>query len=172
MIRIVGLDLSLSATGIAPPGEPPRTITTKLHDVRRLDFICDAIAEVAKDCDVAVIEQYAFSRHDAHAHAIGELGGCVRLDLYRLGVEYAEPSVQSLKKFATGKGNASKPEVLIAARERFGYEGASFDEAEALVLREMAALHYDWDRQAPFAYMQEVLHKTAWPVLPASVMRA
>jgi hypothetical protein len=96
----------------------------------------------------------------------------VRLDLYRLGIMYAEVGPSTLKKFSTGKGNAPKQEVLIAARERFGYTGTSFDESEALILREMGLLHYDFDRRAPAAYMRDALHKIAWPVLPAAVMRA
>lgn len=172
-MRVLGLDLSLTGTGVAPPDEDPFTIRTTVRGVTRLDIICDRIADVVKaGVDCVVLEDYAYSRSDAHSHEIGELGGCVRLDLFRLGVEYAEVKPNHLKVFATDRGNAKKQEVLIAARDQFGYAGTSYDEADAVVLREMGLLHYDFDRRAPRARMREVLARIAWPVLPAEVMRA
>lgn len=46
-----------------------------------------------------------------------------------------------IKMFATGKGNASKAEVLTAAVRRLGYQGSSTDEADSLWLLHMGLAH-------------------------------
>jgi len=48
------------------------------------------------------------------------------------GIEYVETSSGTVKKFATGKGNAKKPEMIAAAQEKLGYEGNDDNEADAL----------------------------------------
>jgi hypothetical protein len=47
------------------------------------------------------------------------------------GIPYEAVPVGTLKKFWTGKGNASKGEMIEAARER-GFEPASDNEADAI----------------------------------------
>ena len=41
-------------------------------------------------------------------------------------------SATEIKKHATGKGNASKPMMIEAARNKLGYTGADDNEADAL----------------------------------------
>lgn len=48
------------------------------------------------------------------------------------GIEYIETSSKTIKKFATGNGNANKEMMVEAARIRLGYDGSSHDEADAL----------------------------------------
>ena len=84
-----------------------------------------------------MIEGYAYARAN-QAHQIGELGGVVRLALSDRGVPVVEVSPSSLKKLATGKGNASKDAVLAEAMRRLGYQGSDNNEADALWLLEMA----------------------------------
>lgn len=50
------------------------------------------------------------------------------------GVEYRAYSASEIKKFATGKGNAGKPTMIKAAKERLGYTGNDDNEADALWL--------------------------------------
>ena len=49
-----------------------------------------------------------------------------------LGIEYVEHSSSSIKKFATGNGNAKKHMMVAAAQERLGYTGNDDNEADAL----------------------------------------
>lgn len=51
-------------------------------------------------------------------------------------------SPSEIKKFATGKGNAGKPEVMKAARERFGFTDGDDNEADALCLLHLAIAEY------------------------------
>ena len=52
----------------------------------------------------------------------------------RHGLEHAAVHTATLKKFATGRGNAKKPEMIAAAQARFGYPVADDNEADALWL--------------------------------------
>ena len=52
----------------------------------------------------------------------------------RHGLEHAAVHSATLKKFATGRGNAKKPEMIAAARQRFGYPVADDNEDDALWL--------------------------------------
>jgi Holliday junction resolvasome RuvABC endonuclease subunit len=56
----------------------------------------------------------------------------------RHGIEHSAVHSATLKKFATGRGNAKKPEMIEAARVRFGYQGEDDDEADALALLHFA----------------------------------
>jgi Holliday junction resolvasome RuvABC endonuclease subunit len=49
-------------------------------------------------------------------------------------IEHQAVNGATLKKWATGRGNAKKPDMIAAARQRFGVEPRSSDEADALLL--------------------------------------
>jgi hypothetical protein len=82
-----------------------------------------------------------------------------------MGVAFADVPPASLKKFACGKGNAKKEEMLAAAIRRLGYEGSSFDEVDALWLRAMGceALATPLVKM-PAAHL-DALKAVDWPVV-------
>lgn len=47
-------------------------------------------------------------------------------------VQYKAYSATEIKKFATGKGNAGKPQMVEAAQKKLEYEGNDDNEADAL----------------------------------------
>lgn len=53
-------------------------------------------------------------------------------------IDYKGFSSKEIKKFATGKGNAGKPLMIIAAKEKYNYLGNNDNEADALHLLELA----------------------------------
>ncbi len=137
---IVGLDLSLSATGVATDtGE--RIVKAPAGDdiIGRCITLAARIRDAAGDGPkVFVIEDLPSARLAGAGSSVKSLGimhGVVRLTLRQVG--HTEMLVQpaTLKKYATGKGNASKGEVLAAAIRRLGYGGADHNEADALWLR-------------------------------------
>lgn len=135
--RILALDLSLRATGWARERDGVVVsgvlATGNLRGCRRLDSVARAAISLAVE-DPAVhlvaLEGYAFSRSN-QAHQIGELGGTVRLELWRRGMPYIVVQPNVVKQYATGKGNAGKEQMLADAIRRLGYQGSSFDEADA-----------------------------------------
>lgn len=129
MTAVIGLDLSLTQTGIAT-ADAVTVVRPKNNGMERLRDLRATIVKVAVDRRPAevVIEGYSFGSHDAHSRAIGELGGVVRLSLYVAGFTVHLFPPASLKQFATGKGNAKKPDMLDHARNA-GYTGSNNDNA-------------------------------------------
>lgn len=135
-LHVVGLDLSLSSTGVtvARPGEQPKvTIVgspsddgTALSIHERLRTMVKRISRAANagrendDRVVWIVEQPAFMSNTGKAHDRAGLWWLT----YHVGrlVEQATMvtvSIQHLKMYATGKGTASKDAVLAAAVRAF-----------------------------------------------------
>lgn len=136
---VAGLDLSLTSTGVALP-DGPRTISTRVRGCARLAYLRDVILELVARADLVAVEGYSFgsARFGSQAHALGELGGVVRVALWEARIPYADVPPAVLKRYASGQGNATKGAMLAAAIRRLGYDGSSHDEADALWLRALA----------------------------------
>ena len=159
---VVGLDLSLTSSGVATR-DRAFTLPTTLRGVERLAHLRSTILSLVGPLDLVVIEGYSYGSRSSQAHALGELGGVIRLALHEGGIRYVIVPPKSVKKYATGKGNAGKEEMLTEAVRRLGYAGHSNDEADALWLRAMALDALG----APFVKMPEA-HRIAltaieWP---------
>lgn len=189
-MSILALDLSLTATGwarsdgtsgvIVPRGEFARGIDRLRwirYNVRELVTVTNAVATVKYDMlvgtepeervSLVVIEGYAFGRIQ-QAHHLGELGGVIRVWLADMNIPFVEVPPSSLKLFATGKGNAGKPEVLLAAIQKLQYGGNSHDEADAKWLLEMALCNYggQFNRATDIPEAQaRALSAITWPKL-------
>lgn len=150
---LMGVDLSLTSTGISIAGES-FSITPKNKGVERLVDISERVLQLANSArPVAImIEGYSFGSKFTRAHAMGELGGVVKVALYRAGYKMVEIPPTCRAKFATGRGNASKTDVLSAIRglTHRTFDGPSGDdECDAWVLEQMglAVLNesqYEW----------------------------
>jgi crossover junction endodeoxyribonuclease RuvC len=134
---VLALDLSLTATGWAK-SDGSSVVSSgvlrtpeELDGMERIKWILDSVWNLTEDAHFTVIEGYAFDRPN-QAHQIGELGGVVRFTLWEGGRPFVLIAPSSMKMFATGKGNASKDEVLACAIRKLDYLGFSKDEADAL----------------------------------------
>lgn len=153
----MGLDLSLTSTGVSIGGKT-QVITVKSIEEKRLQEIRDVVVSLATSnaIKICIIEDYAFSARHSQAHKIGELGGVIRLALFEQGIPFIEVSPTARAKFATGRGNAAKTEVVSAISARTGiiWSGKGADDmADAWVLEEMAwarigKAHYDWPKSS------------------------
>ena len=140
-MTIIGIDPSLTSTGVAV-GTETWTIASKLKGMERSNEIVTEInGIVGSHPDPHVfIEGYSFSSRNSHAHALGELGGCIRLDLWRSGIPYTDVPPTVRAKFATGRGNASKNEVVssVSARTGIAWIGKGADDmCDAWILQEI-----------------------------------
>lgn len=167
--NILGLDLSLTSTGYCHNGEPD-VIRVKTVGDERLRDISSALYAIRKklQIDLVVLEGYSFASVFSRAHAIGELGGVVRLDLFMSGIPYVVVSPKSRAKFATGKGNANKADVMHAISEKANLDlsgpGAD-DKCDAWVLEQMALTklgrsQYTWGKEN-----LDALNRVDWSVL-------
>jgi crossover junction endodeoxyribonuclease RuvC len=172
----VGLDLSLASTGIARiVGEQitaSRIVPRKLTGHDRLSYILDAIEDHVEDNPALIAVEGPSFGSAAGARQAGhhERGGLWWLVTHALWLDRRPTAVvppATLKRYATGKGNATKDAVLAAAIRR--YQQVSFDgndQADALILAAMGADHLGH----PIATMPTA-HRTAltavqWPPLP------
>lgn len=146
-MNILGIDPSLTSTGLCWGDDKFTSISSSEKGPRRLvdyrNWIQDYLYE--EKIDYVCIESYSFSSRNSHAHALGELGGVIRVLLYELNIPYADIPPTSRSKFATGKGNAGKSEVVssVSARTGIVWSGKGADDmCDAWVLRQMGLFHF------------------------------
>ncbi len=149
---ILGLDLSVTAAAaVAVPcawdgdwsrvesvvvGERLRRDATDAERARRTETIADRLVAFARStgATLAFIEGYAFSRVTA-AHTLGELGGVVRLELVRAGVELHTVNMASARKLLLGKVPRTDPKVAVfAALRASGARFETCDESDAMAV--------------------------------------
>ena len=169
-MRVVALDLSLTATGVCDSQAPDEPFTleppARLSGMARLRWIRERVREATKGADLVVIEGYSHgSRYQAHY--LGELGGVIRLMLHCFEQPYVDVAPSVRAKVATGSGTGRKDAVFAEAFKRLGYSGESKDEADARWLMECALQHYGLPGRAELpAKNLEPLAKSRpkWPV--------
>jgi len=120
-VRILALDLSLTCTGWARydgSGIEVGTIEEEGTGMYRVNQILSEVQNLATDAALVVLEGYSFASRGRAMVSLGELGGVVRHWLHTEGLKWTEIPPASRAKYATGKGNASKSQVLAEAIRR------------------------------------------------------
>lgn len=140
-LSIMGVDLSLTSTGVCINGSLS-VIKAASRGAERLSVISTSVVQLAQDnnVDIVVIEGYSFASRNSQAHSIGELGGSVRMRLWESGIPYIDVPPTCRAKFATGRGNAAKTEVMSAVSAKTGlvFSGSGADDmCDAWILSEM-----------------------------------
>jgi crossover junction endodeoxyribonuclease RuvC len=173
---VVGLDLSLTSTGIAVitgDGVQLQRVRSKGTADATLDERADRLHSL-RDCVIShlpdtatlvVIEQPAFSRQTGHMHDRSGLWWLVIDSLHAAGHAVAEVTPSTLKKYATGRGNASKDEVLLETAKRFAdvVDVTGNDVADALVCAAIAADHLGQPIVDMPAAHRKALDAVRWP---------
>jgi Holliday junction resolvasome RuvABC endonuclease subunit len=167
-MRVVGLDLSLTGTGIAVvddgPGQPSGIITGtvnpgKRREYERLRFIREQVIITCMGADLVVVEGPSFGSTGSAYHQIAGLWWfvteCVQRDL---PLAVASPS--SVKKYATGKGNANKDAMMLVTARRFPEFNGDNNAADALW---MACMGMDHLGRKVTSGISEALEKVTWP---------
>jgi Holliday junction resolvasome RuvABC endonuclease subunit len=167
---IVALDLSLTATGSATLIEASndhtalRTFSSPAKGVDRLCNILDQILSVVEHADprIVVMEDLPPIRANAIG-ALGMLHGAVRVALHRSGIGMAFVPPASLKKYATGRGNATKPDMRMALYQRAGLDLRDDNQVDAWWLAAMAADAAGVPLVSVPAAQRAALEKVEWP---------
>jgi len=131
----IALDLSLSDTGICVRGkkkysfynfqtffEKTEIYTTERRIKKIIEFISRIIQQLKWSCVIQpwiVIENYAFSKNNAYASKLQELGGVVKNWLYDSEVDFTIISAGTWKK-VLGKGNLKKEDVKATVLQKYG----------------------------------------------------
>jgi Holliday junction resolvasome RuvABC endonuclease subunit len=179
-MRILGIDTSLTGTGLAmidvldmeddnplaayiaqtatakAPG--PTKDKSKAAMVHRVEALLAQIDAVFTDgeepIDAVGIEGLAYSAGNASAWVLAWVWG----ETIRLCVKHKKPltvvATSARAKYATGKGNAGKDEVLLAASKAFPHAGITDNnQADALIVGAV------------------VCHQLGYPILPVTQYR-
>jgi hypothetical protein len=141
-VNVLGLDLSMTGTGIAftMANGGPATETVKTRDKdgdARLITIRHRIQEAAHGATFALIEEIA--ARSFSAGITGMVHGVAREVLIEMGVSYGTILPNGLKKYATGRGGATKTDMALAAYKRGdGVEFGDDNQCDAWWLWQMA----------------------------------
>jgi crossover junction endodeoxyribonuclease RuvC len=172
-VNIAAIDLSLTRTGWALTRGGRRhygSIIPKSTGMPRIDHIMDALETLLHpesggglDTELVVLEGPALHAQGRGVCDRWALRGVVLYHLHMSGVPFVEIPPASMKKFATGNGNANKDAMVAAAIRHFDYPGENNDEADSWIALAMAEAHYG---HLPLsAYRTAALAKVTWPVL-------
>lgn len=140
---VVGLDLSLTSTGIASH-DWADAIRPRDKGHLRLSWLRCEITDRVRMADLVVVEGPSYGSHGSSVHQLAGLWWIVVHDLWRRSIPTAVCPPAQRAMYATGSGNAGKGEVRTAVAERFGItcDGPGrYDKADAAA---MAALGLDW----------------------------
>lgn len=178
--QVIGLDLSLTSTGLAcscglhrikshPSFEITRFSRLRMirlgvmHHVRGTPEICGR----GRPADLVVVEDLALTRSTGQHLTRAGLWHLVMEEIDNDSIPYAVVSPTSLKKYVTSKGNAGKDEVLAAAIRRWpDVEIWGNDEADAYALQAMGLDHLGYPPVAMPKTQRDALTKVAWPHIP------
>lgn len=151
---VLGIDPSLGATGFSYrmnghlyTGKlDPKT----LKGPYRLVYLRNRMAEVLDVAQPKYVcyEDYAMDSKQG-AHQLGELGGVLKTLIWERGIDVLLVSPTGLKKAIVGNGHADrgptkkhKPEMRAAIAEKFGYNLAQNDEADAFGLMVLGEIRF------------------------------
>lgn len=174
---IRGLDLSLTSTGVAGNAGWVETLKppAKLRGHERMAWLKAAILDHVRGVDLVVVEGPSYGsgaqRQSGHHERAG-LWWLVTHALWTADVPVAVAPPASVKKLATGKGNANKDDMVLAAARRFDWFAAGNDGADAVWL---AAAGAEW-LGVPMVSLPQLnltaLAGIAWPETFARLERA
>lgn len=166
-MTVLGLDLSLTSSGIAGSDFTEAIKPKKLTRYARLRFIMTGILEIV-ECfgpDRVVVEGPSYNSQGGHDHERGGLWWMATDMLQEIGIGIAVAPPTNIKKFATGFGGgpkAGKDFVLLAAARHFEWFSGGNDEADALWACAMGYHHEEAPLLKRSAKQLEALEKCDW----------
>lgn len=138
-MKVLGLDLSIHATGIADLDGELSTFTPGTNDDRRVLEIRNHLLTLVtgRRPDLVMIEGPFVSPRVSGALILGGVHYVVRVALMANGIPYLCPAPSLVKMYATGKGTAPKLDVIKALMRRTDIDPGDDNQADAAWLRYM-----------------------------------
>lgn len=145
----VGIDPSFSSTGVVILDREGNTVYAAAHAAgkpnmpfyERLEILLDkidaAMVQLSTDKVFVVMEGAAFAS-EFNVFKLGKLSGVLEYYLGTSNYQYSLVAPTFAKKVATGKGAASKNEVIAGVRMKWGFESSSSDINDAYVMAQIA----------------------------------
>jgi crossover junction endodeoxyribonuclease RuvC len=161
-MRYVGIDPS-SKTGLVIIDKQGNIINTQdvttkeKEDPQRFSDIAEKIIDELQPNDLIAIEGFSYGSKGKGVSFQYGLGWIIRHLLLERGYRYTEVPPTSVKKFATGKGNTKKDEMVLPIYKKWGFEHTSDNVRDAFVLAQMVKGIYDSSNLTE--YQKEALKK-------------
>jgi crossover junction endodeoxyribonuclease RuvC len=140
-MRFVGIDPS-TKTGFVALDEHGKVLRAKeltgvgSQDPKRMITMIDDIMDHIQKGDEIVIEGFGYASQQAIQ--LGGIGWGIRMALMRRGFRYTEVAPVGVKKFATGKGNAPKEDMIQPISEQWGFQHPSDNVLDAFVMAQIS----------------------------------
>lgn len=171
-LAIAGLDPSTARIGWAAPSGHTSSLTARAgaaDPARRLHELAREVERVVRlyppRPDLVAVEGYALAAPGRLALIrLGEIGGVIRCRLHELCIAYVEIPPTSLKRHATGNGNADKDRMLARARELCPEGISNHDEADAWLLRRMTRQALGLEPMT-LGHEQDAIAALVWPTI-------
>ncbi len=135
MVKIIGIDPGLAATGVGiVSGRGSRIDSYSFGSIHtskstslpsRLDKIFSKLLQILKSekPDLMVIEDvYSLNRYPKSGIILGQVTGVIQLAGFQAAVPSVEVSVREAKQILTGNGNADKQQLEKAVRHRLNHQ--------------------------------------------------
>lgn len=175
---VVGIDLSLTATGVAVwdvalPGTVPLLLletvvpAPRLDGLRRLRSVRSEVTARVRGADLVVLEGlYPQRQANAYSNERAGLWWLVVDRLDALAVPYAVVQPSAVKVYATGKGGGkglTKVSVAVAAAKRYDVSPQDDNQADACILSCMGLHHLGCPPAPVPATHERALKAVVWP---------
>jgi crossover junction endodeoxyribonuclease RuvC len=135
MVKIVGIDPGLAATGIGIVWGGPTSVAGYAHGTirtpktdrtaHRLEQIHEKLTKVLRQetPDLMIVEDiFSLGKYPKSSILLGKVAGVVLLAGAQAGIPALEVQVRAVKQVLTGNGNASKEQVETAVRRHLNLE--------------------------------------------------
>ncbi len=157
----VGIDPSTS-TGLVVLSEAGFVVmqteikTKSKSDPERFIEISEKLYRILDGWDDDIyIEGFSYGSKGKGVSTQYGIGWTIRSDIKRKGHSYTEISPSALKKFATGKGNTKKENMILPIYQKWGFQHDSDNIRDAYVLAQIG--RYLDGLEKPTKYQAEVL---------------
>jgi Holliday junction resolvasome RuvABC endonuclease subunit len=135
-VRYVGLDLSLTATGVAVSVDDLPIAMWTLNDcpydngIERLDWILAVVIDYCREADMVAVEGLSYGSHTPSALERAGLWHLVAHGLWKRGIKSASIPPTVLKKYVAGKGTAEKSIMIREVYRRWNIMAANDNESD------------------------------------------
>lgn len=137
--------------------KPPKIKTLRARIDRYLKMVEDTLKVAESNCPrLILIEGYSYQSKGQAVISLGEFGALLRDKLINIPDVMVEVAPTSLKKFASGKGNASKIEVATALTKKYGLEFKNDGHADSFGLARLGMCVLNSEQAATKAQQQVV----------------
>ena len=148
-MRYVGIDPSTKTGIVVIDGDQTfsKEITSKVKkDPERFYDITAQILNWLQEGDKIAIEGFSYGSKGRGVSTQYGVGWIIRGELIKNGYSYTEVTPNAVKKFATGKGNEKKENMVLPIYKHWGFENPSDNIRDAFVLAQVMKGMYGLSR--------------------------